>query len=269
MLDHIVSPPILGYPDFSKSFVLHTDASQEGLGAVLYQKQDGKMRVIGYGSRSLTKAEKNYYLHSGKLEFLALKWAVCEHFRDYLYHVPDFIVYTDNNPLTYVLTTAKLNATGHRWVSELADFSFTIKYRPGHANKDADALSRLPMDIDSYMKLCTENMSESDIKACCVGVGAYGRGETIWVSAIGNDSSLLNMEEISIGPSVDKIGKKSILDAQKQDQVVGRLLAFLKTGRWPKSWEIKHELLATRVLLRQRRKLFLDKDGLLFRRSGL
>ena len=126
LLVHLVSPPTLGYPDFSKSFELHTDASQEGLGAVLYQKQDGKMRVIGYGSRSLTKAETNYYLHSGKLEFLALKWAVCEHFRDYLYHAPDFIVYTDNNPLTYVLTTAKLNATGHRWVSELADFSFTI-----------------------------------------------------------------------------------------------------------------------------------------------
>ena len=85
LLDHFVSPPILGYPDFSKSFALHTDTSQEGLRAVLYQKQDGKMRVIGYGSRSLTKAEKNYYLHSGKLEFLALKWAVCERFRDYLY----------------------------------------------------------------------------------------------------------------------------------------------------------------------------------------
>ena len=59
LLDHLVSPPILGYPDFSNSFVLHIDASQEGLGAVLYQKQDGKIRVIGYGSRSLTKAEKN------------------------------------------------------------------------------------------------------------------------------------------------------------------------------------------------------------------
>ena len=51
--------------------------------------------------------------------------------------------------------------------------------------------------------------------------------------------------------------------------MVGRLLAFLKTGKWPKSWEIKHELPATRVLLRQRRKLYCDKDGLLFRRSGL
>ena len=148
LLDYLVSPPVL---DFSKSFVLHTDASQEGIGAVLYQKQDGKMRVIGYGSRSLTKAEKNYFLHSRKLEFLALKWAICEHFRDYLYHAPDFIVYTDNNPLTYVLTTAKSSATGHRWVSELADFSFSIKYRPGHSNKDADALSRFPMDIDSHM----------------------------------------------------------------------------------------------------------------------
>ena len=73
LLDHLVSPPTLGYPDFSKSFALHTDPAQEGLGAVLYQKQDGKMRVIGYGSRTLTKAEKNYFLHSGKLEFLALK----------------------------------------------------------------------------------------------------------------------------------------------------------------------------------------------------
>ena len=68
LLDHLVSPPILGYPDFSKPFVLHSDASQKGLGAVLYQKQDGKMRVIGYGSQSLTNAEKNF---SSTLESLS------------------------------------------------------------------------------------------------------------------------------------------------------------------------------------------------------
>ena len=268
LLDHLLSPPILGYPDFSKPFVLHSDASQKGLGAVLYQKQDGKMRVLGYGSRSLTNAQKNYFLHSGKLEFLALKWAICEHFRDYLYHASDFTVYTDNNLLTYVLPTAKLNATGHRWVSELADFSFTIKYRPGHSNKNADALSRLPMDIDSYMKLYTENVSQGDIKACRVEVGAQGRGETVLVSAVSNDSSLLNMEEVSLGSSVEEIRKRSLLDAQKQDQVIGRLVTFLKTKRWPKSWEIKRELPATKVLLRQQCKLYCDEDGLLFRRSG-
>ena len=134
LFDHLTSPPILGFLDYNKPFVLHTDASQDVLGAVLYQK----LRVTGYGSRSLSPAEKNYHLHSGKLEFSALKWAITEHFSDYLYYTPEFTVYTDNNLLTYVLTTAKLNATGHRWVAELADFRFTIKYRPGHSNSDAD-----------------------------------------------------------------------------------------------------------------------------------
>ena len=67
---------------------------------------------------------------------------------------------------------------------------------------------------------------------------------------------------------MDEISKSSLLDAKKQEQVIGRLLAFLKTGKWPKSWEIKRELPATKVLLRQRRKLYCDGDGLLFRRSG-
>jgi hypothetical protein len=59
----------------------HTDASNDGLGAVLYQKQDGKMRVIFYASRTPTPPEKNYHAHSGKLEFLALKWAITEQFK--------------------------------------------------------------------------------------------------------------------------------------------------------------------------------------------
>ncbi|XP_063049996.1 uncharacterized protein LOC134444699, partial [Engraulis encrasicolus] len=118
LIDHLSSPPVLGYPNFEEPFVLHCDASQEGLGAVLYQRQEGKMKVIAYGSRTLSAAEKNYHLHSGKLEFLAMKWAICERFRDYLYYTPNFVVYTDNNPLTYVLTTAKLNATLLRLVAE-------------------------------------------------------------------------------------------------------------------------------------------------------
>lgn len=61
-----------------------------------------------------------------------------------------FVVYTDNNPLTYVFTTAKLNATGHRWVAELADYNFTIHYRPGKNNADADGLSWMPLDREDY-----------------------------------------------------------------------------------------------------------------------
>lgn len=137
LLDHLVEPPILAFPDFSKPFVLHTDASNLGLGAVLYQEQEGKMQVIAYASRTLTASEKNYHLHSGKLEFLALKWAVCDKFRVYLIG-SSCTVSTDNNALTYVLSTAKLNATGYRWVAELADFHLTIRCRPGRENVDAD-----------------------------------------------------------------------------------------------------------------------------------
>ena len=129
LIHHLINPPIMAYSDFTKPFVLHTDASELGLGAVLYQRQEGHLRVIAYVSRALTTAEKNYKLHAGKLEFLALKWAICDHFRDYLYYSPKFVVYTDNNPLIYVFTSAKLNATGLRWIGELSDFEFEIKYR--------------------------------------------------------------------------------------------------------------------------------------------
>ena len=108
----LTSPPILGFADYDLPFELHTDASKLGLGAVLYQEQQGQKKVISYASRSLNPAEKNYPAH--KLEFLALKWAITEKFNDYLYG-HKFTVLTDNNPLTYVLTTARLDAAGHRW----------------------------------------------------------------------------------------------------------------------------------------------------------
>lgn len=95
-------------------------------------------------------------MNSGKLEFLALKWAICTKFRDCLYYAPTFTVYTDNNPLTYVLSTARLNATGHRWVGELSDFHFDIRYRPGKSNADADTLSRCPVNLEENLGQYTE-----------------------------------------------------------------------------------------------------------------
>ena len=86
----VQSAPVLVFPDFNKPFLLETDASKEGLGAVLSQKQsDGWYHSIAFGSHSLTPAEKNY--HSSKLEFLMLKWSVTEHFKEYLVYVP-FVV---------------------------------------------------------------------------------------------------------------------------------------------------------------------------------
>ena len=101
---------MLACADYEKPFKVHTDASESGLEAVLYQDQeDGMTGVVTYASRSLLKSEKRY--HSSKLEFLALKWSICERFHEYLYG-GEFEVNTDKNPLTYMLTTAKLDATG-------------------------------------------------------------------------------------------------------------------------------------------------------------
>ena len=142
----IQSAPMLVFPDFDKPFLLKTDASKEGLGAVLSQRQDdGCHHPITFGRHSLTPTKKNY--HSLKLEFLTLKWSVMERFREYLVYAP-FVVKTDNNPLTYVLTTPNLDATRHRWVGTLASFEFTLEYQKGAENGAANALSQAPISHD-------------------------------------------------------------------------------------------------------------------------
>ena len=122
-----MNSPVLAFADYTKDFLLKTDASKEGLGAVLSQKQeDGRFHPVAYGSQALTMHEKNY--HSTKLEFLPLKWAITEHFKEYLLYQP-FLVKTDNNPLTYIMTTPNLDATGHQWVGALVNFNFWLEYQ--------------------------------------------------------------------------------------------------------------------------------------------
>ena len=132
---------------------MHTDASGCGLGAVLYQNNGGKENVIAYSSRGLSRTERNYSAH--KLELLCLKWYITQKLCDYLYG-NQFAAYTDNNPLTYVLSSACLDATGQRWIAALASFNFNIKYRSGRENTDTDILSRLPglsSDRGSYQEV--------------------------------------------------------------------------------------------------------------------
>ena len=157
--------PILAYANYKKPFKLHTDASESRLGAVLYQRQDdGPDHVIAYASCTLSKSEKNY--DADKLEFLALKWSVTERFHDYLYG-GEFEVYMDNNPLTYILTTTKLDATGQRWVASLANYNFMIFYRSGKCNVEADALSRIPWEntqADHLEPLIVQTMLQSKLE---------------------------------------------------------------------------------------------------------
>ena len=147
--DALTSAPVLAYPDYSRRFILETDASLKGLGAVLTQEDDeGNFRIIAYASRTLKPYEcsmRNY--SSAKLELLALKWAVCKKFKDYLIGTR-FTVLTDNNLLTYVRMSC-LGAAQICCLSDLALFDFEIKYRAGKSNQAADALSQRPSNPDS------------------------------------------------------------------------------------------------------------------------
>ena len=134
-----MSSPVLAFANYTKDFLLEMDTSKEGLGAVLSQKQvDGQFHLVAYGSWALTAHEKNY--HSTKLEFLALKWAVMEHFKEYLLY-QHFLVKTDNNLLTYIMTILNLDATGHQLVGALGKFNFLLEYQKGQDNTVADVLS--------------------------------------------------------------------------------------------------------------------------------
>lgn len=263
LIDMLTSPPVLAYPDFDQPFVLHTDASERGLGAVLYQQQSGKLRVIGYGSRTLSPAERNYHLHSGKLEFLALKWAVCEKFRDYLFYAPHFTIYTDNNPLTYIMSTAKLTAVGHRWVGELSDFRFNIKYRPGKTNIDADTLSRVPLDINDLTAVCTEELSQEVVSAAWEGTRVAQQKDVAWVAAL-----LASSQDVVLQPSapLEEIKHDDLIQAQREDPTMKEVIR-LKESNAKLTEGIRKSLQGpARKLLREWDRLHIE-NGILFRRT--
>ena len=119
--------------------------------------------MIAYTCCKLLTLEKNYNAH--KLEFLALKWSVIERFHEYLYG-GHFEVYTDNNPLTYILTTAKLDVTGQRWVASLANYNFKIFYKSSKLNVDADVLSHIRWQntqVDHMESLIVKAMLQSNL----------------------------------------------------------------------------------------------------------
>ena len=180
--------PVLAFADYTKDFLLETDTSKEGLGAVLSQKQeDGWFHLVAYGSQALTTPEKNY--HSIKLEFLALKWAVMEHFKEYLLYQP-FLVRTNNNPLTYMMSTPNLDTTGHCWVSALAKYDFRLEYKKGRGNAAADALSWV-----------TTHLKPEAVQAILDGavMGASQRAERENPAMIENDQQLEQEVQVSTG----------------------------------------------------------------------
>ena len=141
----LCSAPILAYPQFDKRFFLQTDASDKGLGAVLTQLDNsGREHVISYASRSLLDREKCY--STTEKEALAIIFAI-DHYRVYLLG-REFTLITDHSALQW-LHSVEPKGRLARWVMALQEFSFVVKHRPGTANQNADALSRMPLPTSS------------------------------------------------------------------------------------------------------------------------
>ena len=269
LIDHLTSAPALAYADFTQPFILHTDASITGLGAALYQVQDGKERVVAYASRGLSKSEQNYPAH--KLEFLALKWAVTEKFHDYLYG-NRFKVVTDNNPLTYVLTTAKLDATGHRWLAALAAYNFTLEYRAGKQNGDADGLSRRPHPAPSENS--TETVSNEVFQAI---VSSQSTNLTIqspdghvpFVEALALQGSAVpsTIDDPPPWPgqsSLPQVTTEEWRNYQRNDPVLAKVIKYKESGHPPDKEKKKSEDRDVLSILRDWDRLVF-RDKVLFR----
>ena len=242
------SAPILAYANYEKKFKLHTDPSDLGLGAVLYQEgEDGMDQVITYASRSLNPAEKIYPAY--KLEFFVLKWAVTSHFHEYLYG-GEFNVYTDNNPLTYILTTARLDATSQRWIAALANYTISLFYKWGKTNTEADALSKISHD---------QNQTR-------MSVNAEG------VKAIINAMQLGDFTELNENPNLlicksgcpvpRKFSNERWITEQQSDENISQISAILKGQKLEKE-DISEDV---RTMLRKKGK-FVFRNGLLYRKN--
>ena len=222
--------PILAYVDFTKPFKLHTDACGTGLGAVLYQtREDGIEAVIAYASRSLNKAKSHYPAH--KLEFLTLKWAVVEKFQEYLYG-STFDVYTDNNLLTYVLTTAKLDAASHHWVASLANYNFRLHYWAGKANIDANALSRV-----SWPE-CMPDSSGTGQKVHAAAIRAIQEA-ALDQPACPIEAYSCDLHVIGTMQDSQQVAQMTLDDwqkAQEADPVLGIIIKGLREGMLDQDW---------------------------------
>ena len=205
--------------------------------------------VIAYVSRTLSKSERNYDAH--KLEFLALKWSITERFHEYLYG-RHFEVYTDNNPLTYILTTAKLDATGQRWVASLANYIFKIFYRSGKLNVEADALSCIPWEstqMKNVEPLIVKTMLQSKMESE-INFPEEHFPEKVLLKSMTVDTTL-------------KFTQKDWVKEQMDDVDINKVVQLLKSNKLStiKAWEMDPSVV--QVLLKCKKDLIL-KNGLLY-----
>ena len=222
----LTSPPILAYPVDVGLFILDTDASGQGLGAVLSQVQDDGERAIAYYSRALSRAEQQYCVT--RRELLAVVESV-KHFHHYLYgrHI---VIRTDHGSLKWLMRFKNPEGQIWRWLQVLNTYDFEIQHRPGTQHKNADGLSRRP---------CQEcrHYEHQEHKEKTVDQGCPGHK----VCALTFEPSGSTREWCDPW-SIDQIQ-----EWQREDPDIARVLTRVETGRKPTWKDVQQESPTTRI----------------------
>ena len=197
----LMTTPILAFPDHSRHFMLDTDASDTGIGAILSQVQDdGGEAVIAYASRSLSRQEQRYCVT--RRELLAVVEFI-HHFRHYLLGV-HFTLRTDHGSLVWIQNFKEPEGQLARWLERLQEYTFTVVHRPGNQHTNVDALSRVPCNQCGRV---THVYSPAHL-AAQIGIVSQGHSAADVHDQQLNDSSIgpvLKAKERGATPTLDEV----------------------------------------------------------------
>ena len=229
--------PILAFLDFDKPFLLETDASGKGLGAVLSQKQaDGRYHPIAYASWVMNETEQRYPCN--KQEFLSLKWVVTEQFHEYLSpygkNRNEFVVRSDNNLLTYIFSSANLDAAGQRWVAHLTSYNFSLEYQKGKDNTVADFLSRMnerlpEKEVQEYLNKIPYPGVKAVVNNAIMPIEECAE-QGVWLTPDCQDVC----QEETVGARPARLATTNVTDwkqEQKEDPVLYQVVKHLRAPR--------------------------------------
>ena len=259
----LTSEPVLALPDFSKPFILMTDGSSTGLGAVLGQQQEGgqRERVISYASRRTTRLEENY--SACELECLALVWATRQ-FREYILGRPTEVV-TDHWALKWLQDLKNPNPRLQRWRMALLEYDLKITYKPGKQHRNADFLSRMyeggrqhkergnegEQERDGHCKEegGTEEAPEGELGVMAVITRKQAQQDQgREVPAADDAQHPVHRGEDGVvkeAPNLTKTGRQVLADLQRDDQDCQQLRQAMEQGKELPSWARKHQFRVT------------------------